>query len=61
MDGKSFISLKTVFEHVEVGIFFLVFSLHTHLFQGGKIKSRQRFDYDVENRKGDTKESILPS
>ncbi len=31
-----FISLKTVFEHVEVGIFFLVFSLHTHLFQGGK-------------------------
>jgi hypothetical protein len=43
--------LFVVLGHVQVGNFFLVFSLHTHHFQGDTIKSRQRFDHVVEERK----------
>ena len=46
-----FLSLFVVLGHVQVGNFFLVFSLHTHHFQGDTIKSRQRFDHVVEERK----------
>lgn len=48
---KTFLSLFVVLGHVQVGNFFLVFSLHTHHFQGDTIKSRQRFDHVVEERK----------
>jgi hypothetical protein len=49
--SKNFLSLFVVLGHVQVGNFFLVFSLHTHHFQGDTIKSRQRFDHVVEERK----------
>ena len=48
---QNFLSLFVVLGHVQVGNFFLVFSLHTHHFQGDTIKSRQRFDHVVEERK----------
>jgi hypothetical protein len=57
----AFLLLFVVLGHVQVGNFFLVFSLHTHHFQGDTIKSRQRFDHVLERKKGDSNESILPS
>jgi hypothetical protein len=48
---KIFLSLSVVFGYVQVGIFFLVFSLHTHHFQGETIKSRKRFDHVRRGRK----------
>ncbi len=48
---NTFLSLFAVLGHVQVGNFFLVFSLHTHHFQGDTIKSRQRFDHVVGERK----------
>jgi hypothetical protein len=58
---RYFLSLFVVLGHVQVGLFFLVFSLHTLHFQGETIKSRQRFDHVVERKEGDSNESILPS
>jgi hypothetical protein len=49
--SNIFLSLFVVLVHVQVGNFFLVFSLHTHHFQGDTIKSRQRLDHVVEERK----------
>ncbi len=46
-----FLSLFVVLGHVQVGNFFLVFSLHTHHFQGDTFKSSQRFDHVWRERK----------